>query len=305
MPLVSSQSVYVNANLELEIFPNGQKYNLLTIDEPVSFIRARLAEIEGYDNPDDLFPFRVFGDVTNNCNLRCPFCTNGQTWSAASSARMSSENLKKYCGLAPLLYEGSPLLLSCRMEPFLHPRFIDLIEEIPSEIRSRSMFTTNLTVRQMGRVVERLLKSGIGYFNISIDSLNEDTFDELRKNGRFDFYIDNMKKLSEEVERLNFRRLKVITVVVRQNIEEIPQLIRQVHRMFPYVEHDLRRPFGPYTSYIAPDEMDWAERSFIGDDEWNHLVESLDAAEMPYAGIEGSMQLRVYYNERITTAGWD
>jgi len=119
MPTISSQSIYVNANLELEIYPQGLKYNLLTVDDPISFIKGQLADADGYENPDDLLPYRVFGDVTNNCNLRCPFCTNGQTWSEASSARMSSDNLKKYYSLAPLLYDGSSLHLSCRMEPFL------------------------------------------------------------------------------------------------------------------------------------------------------------------------------------------
>ena len=150
----------------------------------------------------------------------------------------------------------------------------------------------------MGLIVERLLMSGIGYFNVSIDSLDEETFIELRKNGNFDFYKNNIKILAEEARRLDFRRLRVITVVVLQNLDQISYLIHKVHDLFPHVEHELRRPFGPYT-YIAPKEMNWAERSFISDIEWKRLMDAVDAAGVPYSGSDKSDVHRTFFNERI------
>src|SRR5579864_4732716 len=104
---VSQQFVYVDAygNLSIEPHSATERFNILELDDPATFVRERLAKIEGIDlaQKDALFPYRVFGDVTNNCNLRCKFCCNTD-WSIASSRRMSEEILSKYAQLTPLLY---------------------------------------------------------------------------------------------------------------------------------------------------------------------------------------------------------
>ncbi len=283
---ISRQYVYVDAygNLSIEPYSTTEKFNILELDNPVSFIRERLADIERIDRSqkDSIFPFRIFGDVTNNCNLRCNFCCNSD-WSIASSRRMSMEVLEKYSTLTPLLYNGSHLHLSCRMEPFLQPRFMDMVAALPREVQQQSMFTSNLCVRPFpDSLLEQLASSGLAFFNISVDTLDWKLFEQLRVNGRASVFFDNLERLSSALRRADSpTSMRFITVALRQNMAEIPSLINRAARLFPVYEHEIRRPFG----HTHMPDQEWSTASVMGDNEWANVRRLTMASDPPYRRI--------------------
>ncbi|WP_431857398.1 radical SAM protein [Azospirillum sp.] len=281
---VSSRYVYVDAACRAKIERLSEQSNegwfdLVPLEDPISFIREQLAAIERVEPGDDLYPYIVFGDVTNNCNLRCRHCINPD-WSIATSKRMTLRELDKYVSLLPLFGNNS-FGLSCRMEPLLHPEFIDLVESLPEHVRRRASFTSNFAVRKLkDEFFERIVAAGIDHIRISIDSLSKLHFEEIRVNAKFDFFEHNIRALSAKIKEAGRNNVLLTTVVLRQNLREIPALIHDAQEMFPGTSHEVRRPYEPI-NYIADEE--WKEKSIIGEDEWAWLVKSIQKMNIPYA----------------------
>ena len=81
---------------------------------------------------------KIYGDVTNVCNLRCPHCYND--WSdpfLSKAVFMDKETFKKVVQLIPLTAKET-FHFSCAFEPTLNPEFIDLINMIPRKLQKKS-----------------------------------------------------------------------------------------------------------------------------------------------------------------------
>jgi hypothetical protein len=50
--------------------------------------------------------------------------------------------------------------------------------------------------------------------------------------------------------------------------------------------------------------MDWAQRSFMRDAEWQALLNRIDHVALGYAGYEESQIHRTFYNDLIITRGY-
>ena len=135
------QSLFIRATGVVTGNPTGEQFQLDDIDDPLTFFRQRLdPRLVRYDH--------IACDVTDNCNLRCPFCIND--FSNASSAKMQDRHFARVIEIAPLANDQS-VFVSCLCEPLLHPRLLDLLKMIPAPLRVKFFLTTNLSVRRLAR----------------------------------------------------------------------------------------------------------------------------------------------------------
>jgi pyruvate-formate lyase-activating enzyme len=219
----------------------------------------------------------VLMDVTGNCNLRCPYCVT-EFEGIKGNLLMTPELFDKAFQLAPLLKPEADFMVSCGFEPTLHPHFPDLLERIPKEHRGQVAFTTNLARRLDDSYLERLAKSGIRYVNISVDSWVPSVFEELRKGARFDRFEDNLRRLVKVFSsRDSSPEVRLITVVCRRNVREVPELVEFCAQELQVDRHEVR-PFW-FTNEVA--ERDWAREQAITQEEFLSLRRDIQGLSSP------------------------
>ncbi len=109
--------------------------------------------------------------LNSGCNLRCIYCH--REGECKPEKRMSSDDIK-----AILQVAGDIGIRSVKFtggEPLLRPDIIDIIQSVPKGIESS--ITTNGTL--LGKMAHDLRKAGLSRVNISIDSLNRDTYQSI------------------------------------------------------------------------------------------------------------------------------
>ena len=217
-----------------------------------------------------------FVDITSNCNLRCKYCVND--WSKIrGNINMSEETFKKVIALAPLSNDGR-FSISCEFEPIIHPGYIYLIELIPEDAKRKTFFTTNLAKPIPKEHFESLSRTNIGYINISLDSFDATVFEELRAGAKFDVFISNLNTLTKVFEKSdNSPRVRFITMVFKQNMDELEILAETCSTKYNAVEHEFRTPFNWSLQY---NDVEWLRRSIISEEECEELYKRL--SESPY-----------------------
>jgi MoaA/NifB/PqqE/SkfB family radical SAM enzyme len=115
-------------------------------------------------------------------------------------------------------------------EPMMHPRFADMV---CYAVRKGIRVTTNsnLTLLNAQRA-ERCVTSGLDCIHISIDGATPETYERIRVRARLARVLRNIEMLLEARARLGSQRplLRVVMVAMRQNLHELPELVRLAHR---------------------------------------------------------------------------
>ncbi len=257
-PHMKSLRITADGNAIVEPRHDYISYRLAEIPDASSFFSALF---DGYIHLMNI-------DVTDNCNLRCPFCFSDFT--KATSTRMSEEVFDKVLSLLPLVPEQS-FFVSCAFEPFLHPRFTELLKRIPANQKNKGFFTTNLTIPLSPAIFEDLSVSNINHMNISLDSLDATTFEQLRLRGKFTVFKRQLETLVSVFRNAaNPPKLRYITMAFRQNLHELPTLVRATHENYLPYEHEIRLPFD-YTSM----DSGWKAASMLTAEEWYALEKTI------------------------------
>ena len=116
-------------------------------------------------------------------------------------------------------------------EPMMHPRFFDMVAHaVRRGIRVGT--NTNLTLLNARRA-ELCVTSGLGELHASIDGATAAVYDRIRVRADFERIITNLERLVETRARLASEtpRIRMVVVAMRQNIHELPDLVRLAHRL--------------------------------------------------------------------------
>lgn len=209
----------------------------------------------------------VAGDIVDNCNLRCPFCVTDYD-KVRGSRRMPEATFRKSLELLELVPEGM-FWLSCMHEATMHPQLLDLLEMVPLRFRRKISFTTNLCRRMDDVYLRRLAESNVQAFRISIDSLDEDLFAELRKGGRLSVFLDNLRRLADCLECTHSKtEVHFVTMAFKSNAQEILDLVRFCRSIVEPARHEIRFMF------YVPHASEWGESRILETTEWVDLKES-------------------------------
>ncbi len=211
-------------------------------------------------------PISVQIEPVGQCNLRCEMCPIQFRRDGPPYGPLAFMAWETYVSLLEGFPELKRLHLQGLGEPMMHPRFFDMVRYAADrgiEVTTNS----NLTLLNAARA-ERLIQSGLRTLYFSIDGATAETYQRIRKRARFDRVIANVEGMLAARQRLGTATpgLQIVMVIMRQNLHELPDLIRMVHawsvdRIFvQHLSHDFGEPtlpeeYRPMRNYIAAQSL--------------------------------------------------
>lgn len=167
-------------------------------------------------------PISISVEPTTSCNLRCPECPSGLRSFTRPTGMLEEGIFKKIIDELEhtLLY----LLLYFQGEPYLHPKFFELVEYASS----KNIYTATSTNAHYlsDENARRTVESGLDRLIISIDGTTQDTYSAYRKGGNLQKVIDGTKRIIYWKRTLKSKTPHVIFqfLVVKPNEHQIQDL---------------------------------------------------------------------------------
>jgi len=136
-------------------------------------------------------PWAASIEPTTSCNLRCTECPTGMQSLSRPGGNMKTDTFRDILGkLSPdLIY----LTLYFQGEPLLNPHFAEMV----SLAHAQGIFVSTSTNGHFlnDKNVDQILKSGLNHLIISLDGLDQVTYEKYRVNGDFQLVIDGIRRL--------------------------------------------------------------------------------------------------------------
>jgi MoaA/NifB/PqqE/SkfB family radical SAM enzyme len=181
------------------------------------------------DAPMEPLPTYVQIEPVGQCNLRCQMCAiqfrhDGPPYGPLAFMRWDdfTRLVDEFVGLRELHLQGLG-------EPMMHPRFFDMVAYAAGK-GIRVTTNSNLTLLNARRA-DACVASGLDCLHVSIDGANAATYERIRVRAHFDRVVRNLGLLCGARQRLGSDRprVRMVTVVMRQNLHELPDLVRFAH----------------------------------------------------------------------------
>jgi radical SAM protein with 4Fe4S-binding SPASM domain len=174
-------------------------------------------------------PSYVQIEPVGQCNLRCQMCPiqfRNDGPADGAPAFMSFETFTRIVDQFPDLEH---LHLQGLGEPMMHPRFFDMVAYAAAR-GVRVTTNTNFTVLSPARA-QRCITSGLDCMHVSVDAATPETYARIRERSRLERVARNMGFLQAAREEAGAARpvVRLVTVIMRQNLEELPALVRLAH----------------------------------------------------------------------------
>lgn len=144
-------------------------------------------------------PNSIIVEVTNACNLKCPFCYQSNPgfripkgfmdFDLFSKAVIEFVSMRKRKGIS------GTVVLYATGEIFLHKRWKEMIS-FCTKLGQSSVISTNGLL--MGKdAIDGILESGLKQLRLSIEGYDKETYESKRVNGNFEQLIGNLKYMKE------------------------------------------------------------------------------------------------------------
>ncbi len=174
-------------------------------------------------------PITLSVEPTTSCNLGCPECPSGLKQFTRPEGEMEEALYRRLVDeLADdLLY----LYFYFQGEPYLHPRFTELVRYAADQ-RIYTVTSTNahfLTERK----AEETVRSGLSRILISVDGTTQETYRQYRIHGSLDKVLEGTRRLVEARQRLRSTTPHIVWqfLVVRHNehqVQEAKQMAKEL-----------------------------------------------------------------------------
>lgn len=167
-------------------------------------------------------PTQVVVNITERCNLRCRHCSAWRSDSSHQAELTTDEwmrmlrGLRRWAGTFQLVFSGG--------EPFLRSDICDLVRSC-SDMGIVTTVVSNGTLLDRQRVAE-IARCRLDNLVISLDGIKAETHDYIR--GRDGTYKKVMAAIERVKELENGPSLTIAVMILRQNIDEIFDLVRMV-----------------------------------------------------------------------------
>jgi len=169
------------------------------------------------------YPRVIEFELSNKCNLECIMCS-GRVSSSIQANREHQEIMKMTYddNFVGQLDEFIPYLKEAKFtggEPFLIPIYYKIWEKIEKINPSvKILIQTNGTI--LNDVIKKLIKKLHFQINVSIDSVNKDTYESIRRNADYEKMVNHVEWLGK-----NTQHLSVLATPFRMNWKDIPDII--------------------------------------------------------------------------------
>lgn len=145
--------------------------------------------------------------LTRSCNLRCDYCMPGGALLNGQEELSSDQFMSLVAGGARI---GIRKVRLTGGEPLLYDDLIPLIRRIKGTPGIETIHITTNGILLEGMAAE-LVEAGLDSINISLDTLDREKYRRITRCGSLDRVLAGI----EALERLNFRRIKINTVLMK------------------------------------------------------------------------------------------
>lgn len=176
---------------------------------------------------ENIAPSVVFIEVTNHCNLRCQTCPR----TFLDREKLKSLSLDEFISIADQFPNMQRALLHGIGEPLLN-------QELPEMIRCLKKRGVEVIINSNGTLLtadqqEDLLLSGLDEYRCSIDGARDETYAKIRGANLLSKVLMGLEGLVNTKIQLgvDHPRISIWCVVTRDNLEELPELVRIAARV--------------------------------------------------------------------------
>ena len=168
------------------------------------------------------YPPIVNIEPTNICNLHCPLCVTGCKKMKRPRGYIDMDSFQRFVDRVAdrVIY----LTLYHQGEPYLHKQFHDMV----AYAKQKGVYvTTSTNAHFISREeAERVVKSGLDSMIISLDGVEQSTYETYRIGGHFDTVIDGIQNLVEAKKRFKSRvpYLLLQFLVMKHNQHELSKI---------------------------------------------------------------------------------
>ena len=174
-------------------------------------------------------PISISLEPTTSCNLRCPECPSGLRSFTRPTGMLTDDVFRKT--IDELHRELLYLIFYFQGEPYLHPKFLDMVRYASSKgiYTATSTNAHYLTDANARKTVE----SGLDRLIISIDGTTQEVYQQYRVGGKLDKVLEGTRNIIRWKRELKSKTPHVIFqfLVVRPNehqIAEVKQLAKEM-----------------------------------------------------------------------------
>ncbi|MBB5745413.1 GTP 3',8-cyclase MoaA [Brevundimonas variabilis] len=163
--------------------------------------------------------------VTDRCDLRCTYCMSERQTFLPRAELLTIEELDRLCSTFVDL--GTRRLRLTGGEPLLRKGFLDLVSGLSRHLRSGQLQELTLTTNgtQLYTHADALVRYGVTRINVSIDSLDPDTYRRITRGGDLGAVLQGL-----EAARAAGLKIKINTVALKDdNADALPDMIAWAH----------------------------------------------------------------------------
>ncbi len=174
-------------------------------------------------------PLSISIEPTTSCNLRCPECPSGLRSFTRPTGMLTEEVFTKT--IDELHRELLYLIFYFQGEPYLHPKFLDMVryaaaKGIYTATSTNAHFLTDDNAR-------KTVESGLDRIIISIDGTTQETYQQYRVGGKLEKVLEGTRNIIKWKRELKSKTPHVIFqfLVVRPNEHQINDLKKLAKEM--------------------------------------------------------------------------
>ncbi len=223
------------------------------------------------------YPYSIQLEVTTKCNFACIMCARDKYHGVGENLIDDILDIV----MRDIFPTCQDVIVSSFGEPLLYPRMKEIFEKIDPDNGLELGFFTNV-VLMTEEMAETIIKSGVGYMNCSIDGASKESYELIRKGGKWDILCEKLRMFQNVKKRLGSStpRLNLCVVGSTLNVDEIPKFVEFGHEYgFDSVKYN-------HNMYVDDEKMDYMSL----------VHEQKKTAQMFRAGFERALELGMHTN---------
>ncbi len=170
-------------------------------------------------------PYQLCIDVSNKCNLTCPFCPTGRREVGRGKGNISYDTFRS------IIDEIAPNAFTLELfnwgEAFFNPELPRLIEYAYGK-RLITLISSNLSFTLKEDYIRSIIRSGLTYLTASVDGADQQSYEVYRRGGKFDLVMQNLRTFVRLKREMNsdLPRLCWQYLIFRHNEDRVDEARR-------------------------------------------------------------------------------
>ena len=163
--------------------------------------------------------------VTDRCDLRCTYCMSEKMTFLPKSDLLDADELEEIA--KAFIARGVKKIRVTGGEPLVRRNILDIMSRLSNYLgRGLDELTLTTNGTQLSKYAEALANMGVKRINLSLDSLDADTYRRITRGGRLDQVLDGIAAAQSHGLKIKLN----VVALKRDNVAEILAIIKWAHR---------------------------------------------------------------------------